>query len=90
MNTKKTLGMLALVFALSLVISSTASAQCFGGGGFSISIGGGGYYGGGYYGGGSCFPTYPTTCGPVYSYPSSCGPRYYRRSFRRSFRRRCW
>ena len=94
MSINRTLGTLALVFGLALVLAPEASAQCYSrGGGFSISFGsGGGYGGGGLFGGSYCAPTYyaPTYYAPTY-YSSYRYPRYYRPSYRRSYRRRiCW
>ncbi len=94
MSINRTLGTLALVFGLALVLAPEASAQCYSrGGGFSISFGsGGGYVGGGYVGGGLFGGSYcaPTYYAPTY-YSSYRYPRYYRPSYRRSYRRRiCW
>lgn len=89
MSINRTLGTLALVFALTLFLAPEASAQCYGGsGGFSISFGGGGGYGGGSFFGGSYRA--PTYYAPTY-YSSYRYPRYYRPSYPRYFRRRiCW
>jgi len=95
MSINKTLGMLALAFALTLVVTPISAAQSRGG--FSISFGsgqhGGGHFSGGYYGGGyygsHCYPTYaPSYRYPVYRSPIyrsySCSP------YRRYRARRCW